>query len=171
MSTCRAKFACSKFSGWEGGSSLGVCTVKENSKSCSSAIKSFWSFVNKWKDKEEMFRPPLPPVEWYRFLLSLQPNPFGALRHSRHFLLLVFDAARDQWIATNSFLFLHLPALHKGSRMRVCVCVCLCDVHRCGSRRATESRRDPTIMCRSCSTWREMTLLHFYIKSTDRIHF
>lgn len=51
---------------------------------------------------------------------------------------------------------------------RVCV-----GAHRRGSRSAAarESHRDLTIMWQSCSTRREMTLLHFYIKSTDRIHF
>lgn len=118
-STCCAKFAREKFSGWEGGGScLGASTMKENSRSCSSALKSFWSFLNKWKDKEEMFRPPrrVKPVSVVAAAKSF--------RSSATLLLLVFDAARDQWIATNSFLFLHLSAVHKGSRMRVCVCLC-----------------------------------------------
>ena len=42
---------------------------------------------------------------------------------------------------------------------------------KCGFCPTVASHRDLTIMWQSCSTWREMTLLHFYIKSTDRIHF
>lgn len=42
---------------------------------------------------------------------------------------------------------------------------------KCGFCPTIASHRDLTIMWQSCSTWREMTLLHFYIKSTDRIRF
>lgn len=62
-------------------------------------------------------------------------------------------------------------------KMSVCVYVGVCVRSRCSPTTLVpllplaESHRGLTIMWQSCSTWREMTLLHFYIKSTDRIHF
>lgn len=113
--------------------------------------------------------------------MTFQLNPYATdLSEARRCLAYSLTAgATAAFVYTVIFQAIHLlisiaptvtEVVHEVDQC-ICACVCVC-VRRCGSLCPTmESHRDLTIMWQSCSTWREMTLLRFYIKRTDRIHF